>query len=122
ARRQAEAEQAAALAVTTALARAVDVSEAAEAVNDALERCTGLARTAVLLYQEDGVCRFVGWRGLSTEYRRAVEGHCPWKEGTSEAEPILVDDVGADAKLAPYAEILRREEIGALVFVPIMGK
>ena len=57
----------------TALARATDVSEAAEAVNDALERSTGLTRTAVLLFQEDDMCRFVGWRGLSDEYRRAVE-------------------------------------------------
>jgi len=121
-RRQAEIEQAAALAVTTALARAVDVAEAAEAVNDALARSTGLQRTAVLLFQEDGVCRFVGWRGLSDEYRRAVEGHCPWKRDSSEAEPILVPDAAADASLANYRELLRNEDIAALAFVPVMAK
>jgi len=121
-RRQAELEQAAALAVTTALARAVDVSEAAEAVNDALERSTGLSRTAVLLFAEDGVCRFVGWRGLSEEYRRAVEGHCPWKQDAPEAEPIIVADVHADASLAAYGELFRRERIGSLAFVPVMAK
>ncbi len=121
-RRQAEIEQAAALSVTTALARAVDVAEAAEAVNDALERSTGLARTAVLLYEDDGVCRFVGWRGLSAEYRRAVEGHCPWAQDAPEAEPILKPDVSADATLAPYRDLFRRERIGALAFVPVVAK
>ena len=122
ARRLAEAEQAAALDVTTALARAKDVSEAAEAVNDALERTTGLARTAVLLFQEDGVCRFVGWRGLSTEYRRAVEGHCPWERHASDAEPIVVADARAEPSLAAYHELLAREDIAALAFVPVMAK
>ena len=121
-RRQTEVEHAAALAVTTALARAVDVSEAAEAVNDALERSTGHTRTAVLLYQEDDVCRFVGWRRLSDDYRRGVEGHCPWKAGTPEAEPILVADALADETLAPYHELLRNEQIGSLAFVPVVAK
>ena len=121
-RRQAEIEQAAALAVSTALARAVDVAEAAEAVNDALARSTGLERTAVLLFKEDGVCRFVGWRGLSDGYRRAVEGHCPWKKDASEAEPILVPDAASDASVAPYRALLGNEEIAALAFVPVMAK
>src|SRR6185436_17954950 len=121
-RRQAEFEQAAALAVTTALARAVDVSEAAEAVSDALERSTGLTRTAVLLFADDGVCRFVGWRRLSDEYRGAVEGHCPWKADAIEADPILVEDALADESLAPYHELLRREQITTLAFVPVMAK
>ncbi len=121
-RRQAEVEQAAALAVATALARAVDVSEAAEAVNDALERSTGLARTAVLLFEEDGVCRFVGWRRLSEEYRRAVQGHCPWTPGAAAADPILVEDALADETLAPYHGLLRSEQILSLAFVPVLAK
>jgi PAS domain S-box-containing protein len=121
-RRQAEVGQAAALEVATALARAADAREAAEAVNDALQRTTGLSRTAVLLFAEDGACRFVGWRGLSEEYRRAVEGHSPWKQDAAEAEPILVPDVAADASLAPLAEVLAREEIATLAFLPVMGK
>jgi hypothetical protein len=60
-RQQAAVEQAAAMAVTTALARAGDVSDAAEAVNDAPERSTGLARTAGPPFDEDGVCRLGGW-------------------------------------------------------------
>jgi PAS domain S-box-containing protein len=116
-----EGEQGAALALSSALARAGDVSEAAAAVNDALQRSTGLARTAVLLYQ-DGVCRFVGWRGLSDDYRRAVEGHCPWKEGAPEAEPLVIGDAMAEPSLAPYRELLAREGVASLAFVPIFAK
>ena len=119
---QPEAEQAALLAITSALACAVDVAEAAAAVNDALARSTGLTRTAVLLFQADGVCRFVGWRGLSADYRRAVEGHCPWAQGAREAEPIVVRDTARDAQLVAYRELLQREEIATLAFVPILDK
>jgi len=111
-----------ALALTTALVRAVDVTEAAEVVTDALCRWTGLERSAVLLFQDDGVCRFAGWRGLSAEYRRAVEGHCPWPKGAPEPEPIVVADALADRALGAYHETLRREGIGALAFVPVLVK
>ncbi|MBI5361817.1 MAG: CHASE domain-containing protein [Planctomycetes bacterium] len=118
-RKRAEAEQAAALALTTALARSSDAKEAAHAVNDALASTTGLERTAVLLYAEDGVCRFAGWRGLSREYRSAVEGHCPWPRGAREAEPIVLYDVFAEASLAAYHELFRSERIHSIAFVPI---
>ena len=120
ARKQAEAEQAAALALATALARSSDARQAARAVNDALGETTGLSRTAVLLYDETGVCRFVGWRGLSAEYRRAVEGHCPWRQGEPDAVPMVVNDVTADPSLARFADLFRQEGIAALVFVPIL--
>ena len=120
ARKQAESEQAAALALATALARSADVQQAARAVNDALGETTGLSRTAVLLFGDDGVCRFVGWRGLSMEYRRAVEGHCPWKQGQHDAEPMVVEDVLKDPSLASYQELFRREGIASLAFVPIL--
>ena len=118
-RKRAESEQSAALALTTALARSSNVTDAARAVNDSLAGTTGLERTAVLLFGEDGVCRFVGWRGVSREYRAAVEGHSPWPRGTHEAKPIVVSDVFADASLAPYHAILRSEGIASVAFVPV---
>ncbi len=120
ARKQAEAEQAAALALATALARSSDARQAARAVNDALGETTGFSRTAVLLFEEDSVCRFVGWRGLSVEYRRAVEGYCPWKQGEPDAVPMVVNDVQADASLASYRVLFRQDGISALAFVPIL--
>src|SRR6185295_3580187 len=120
ARKQAEAEQAAALALATGLARSSDARQAARAVNDALGETTGFSRTAVLLYEEDGVCRFVGWRGLSVEYRRAVEGYCPWKQGEPDAVPMIVNDVQADSSLANLRSLCRQDGISALAFVPIL--
>jgi PAS domain S-box-containing protein len=119
ARKQAEAEQTAALALATGLARSSDARQAARAVNDALGETTGFSRTAVLLYEEDGVCRFVGWRGLSVEYRRAVEGYCPWKQGEPDAVPMIVNDVQADPSLTNFRSLFRQDGISALAFVPI---
>ncbi|MCG3127191.1 MAG: Sensor histidine kinase RcsC [Phycisphaerae bacterium] len=117
---EAEGHRAAQLEMATLLARAADVTEAARVVCDVMERVTGVHRTAVLLYGDDGRCRFVGWRGISDAYRRAVEGHCPWKEGERDAQPLLVADALNDASLAPYRELFAREQIGSLAFVPVI--
>ncbi|MBK7643783.1 MAG: CHASE domain-containing protein [Planctomycetes bacterium] len=119
ARKQAEAEQAAALALATALARSSDARQAARAVNDALGETTGLSRSAVLLFDDDALCRFVGWRGLSMEFRRAVEGHCPWKRGEPDAVPMVVNDVASDPSLSIYRELFRQEGIASLAYVPV---
>jgi PAS domain S-box-containing protein len=111
--------QEAALSLATRLSSAADTREAARIVNDSLTKMVGVHRSAVLLYDDDGCCRFVGWRNLSRDYRRAVEGHCPWKLGERGAEPIVVDDCGADPALAPYRDVLHAENIRSLAFVPI---
>ena len=49
-----------------------------EAIHDAL----GCERAAVLLFDSANVMRFVAWRGLSDEYRQAVDGHSPWTPET----------------------------------------
>src|SRR5262245_6199173 len=49
-------------------------------------------RAAILLFDPDGVVRFKAWRGLSHDYRRAVEGHSPWKRGEKGARAIVVED------------------------------
>ena len=71
------------------------------------------------MYGDDGVCRFVGWRGISAEYRAAVEGHCPWARGAMEAATILVEDVAADPAVAAFREVLGREGVRTLAFVPV---
>ena len=108
--------------VATALSRASDVAAAAEAVVDALVASTGLGRCAVLLYDEGGCCRFVGSRGLSERYQRAVEGHCPWVQGASDAQPIVIDDVRRAADLAAFLPVLEQENVLGLAFVPILAR
>jgi GAF domain-containing protein len=40
---------------------------------DAVRTALGCARVAILLFDDHGVMRFVAWRGLSEEYRDAVQ-------------------------------------------------
>jgi len=52
-------------------------SAALNAILDALQ-CN---RASILLCDEAGIMRFRSWRGLSNEYRAAVNGHSAWRPG-----------------------------------------
>ena len=82
----------------------------------------GIDRASLLLFDPDGVMRFKAWRGLSREYRQAVEGHTPWSPADADAGPILVADVEADGSLAGYLPVFRSEGIRALAFVPLVHR
>src|SRR3954462_6760241 len=66
------------LRLTKAISRAQSLDDIYGAALDALAEGLGIARASILLFDPDGVMRFKAWRGLSQEYRRAVEGHTPW--------------------------------------------
>lgn len=87
---------------------------------DAIHSALGCDRAAILLLDEEGVMRFVGWRGLSPEYRRAVEGHSPWKPEARDPAPVTIADVAT----AEMDESLRRtvlqEGLAALAFIPLV--
>ncbi|MCX4239829.1 GAF domain-containing sensor histidine kinase [Paraliomyxa miuraensis] len=101
------------------VARATTVEEVYGAAMDCLEQAVGVRRSSVLLFDDEGVMRFVAWRGLSDAYRQAVEGHTPWKPGTRGAEPLMVPNVDEDPALADYRPLLHGEGIAALAFVPL---
>ena len=84
-----------------------------------LLEATNADRAAVLLFDDDGVIRFKAAEGLSKEYCEAVTGHCPWLRGARDAKPLVVPDALSDDQLAPFHESLKREGIGALVFLPL---
>src|SRR5512132_692947 len=63
--------------------------------------------------------RFKAWRGLSEPYRRAVEGHSPWGREERNPRPIHVSDVAKAALDATLADVIRREGIRALSFIPL---
>jgi PAS domain S-box-containing protein len=108
-----------------ALARAVlyadDIGDVFEAALDAVQRALGTDRASILISDADRVMRFVRWRGLSDEYRRAVEGHSPWSPGETDPKPIVVSDVAADPAMASYEPIFARESIAALGFIPLVA-
>lgn len=106
--------------LTRAANRASSLPELYGPALDALARGLRLERAAVLLFDGDGVMRFKAWRGLSEEYRRAVEGHSPWGPEERDVRPLTVSDVLEDETLRPYRATLVAEDIRALGFVPLL--
>jgi PAS domain S-box-containing protein len=102
-----------------ALTRAETLDAVYDAGIAALLASTSADRAAVLTFGEDGVMRFRAWNALSPEYREALTGHSPWKPGTKDAEPIVVPDVLVEESLRPFRELLAREAIRSLIFVPM---
>jgi PAS domain S-box-containing protein len=107
--------------LTHRLQRAVSEVEFYEAALDAIVRATGCPRASILLFDAQGVMRFVAWRGLSEEYRRAAEGHSPWSRNDENVEPIGVQDIEGAGFAEPLDAAVRREGIRALAFVPLVG-
>ncbi len=107
-------------ALAAAVIAAGRVEDIFDAALDAIQPALGTERAAVLLHDAQDVMRFRAWRGLSKEYRQAVEGHSPWKRDARDPQPLLVRDVQAEPSLAAYGELFQREQIGALGFIPLV--
>ncbi|HEU4563223.1 MAG TPA: GAF domain-containing sensor histidine kinase, partial [Gemmatimonadaceae bacterium] len=105
-----------------AVSRADGMARIHEAALTGLRNALGIERAAILLFDGAGVMRFAAWRGLSEEYRRAVEGHSPWSRDARDVHPIVVPDVTLDAGLAGLQEVLRAEGIRALAFIPLVDE
>ncbi len=106
--------------LAAAVIRASTVEEVFEGALDGIERALGASRCSILTFDPDGVMRFRAFRGLSPEYRRAVEGHSPWSRQAVHPEPIVVPDVYADRDLSAYQPLFQSERIGALGFIPLV--
>ena len=109
------------LAVSRALGRTRDLDGVYGAALATLAECLNVSRASVLLFDPDRVMRFKAYRGLSSEYRAAVEGHSPWTPDSVDAEPILVPDVSRDPSLQEYLPAFVREQIVALAFIPLVS-
>ena len=94
--------------------------EVYDAALDALQRAIHTDRASILLFDENGVMTFRAWRGLSASYRRAVEGHSPWKLGETDPRPIHVPDVETDEALHELRDTILGEGVRALSFVPLV--
>jgi signal transduction histidine kinase len=93
-----------------------------EAALDAINQGLHTDRSSVLLFDSDGVVRFKAHRGLSVDYRRAVEGHSPWTRDAVAPEPIFVADVGHDAEWSSQLPVFAREGIRSLGFFPMVSE
>ena len=103
-----------------AVSRAGAIDEIYEEALNALQRTLKADRAAILLFDRDGVMRFKAWRGLSEEYRKAVEGHSPWPREEKKPEPILIPNVAEDPSLGELKPVILREGIHAMGFIPLV--
>ena len=93
-----------------------DVYEAAlNSICDALD----CERASILLFDAEGTLQFVAWRGLSEAYRQAVSGHSPWVQGQRDAEPVLVEDIEQTDEPEALKEVVLRENVRSLAFIPL---
>jgi PAS domain S-box-containing protein len=112
-------EQTALYQFTDRLQRAERLEDVYEPALDAILGALQCSRASILLRDGSGVMRFVASRGLSEQYRRAVDGHSPWDPDVKDAEPICVDDVADAALPEPLKRVVMGEGIRAVAFIPL---
>ena len=100
---------------------ATNVTEIYEAGLDAILSALSCHRASILLFDNEKVMRFVAWRGLSERYRKAVEGHSPWKTDTKRPKPVCINDVEIADIPKPLKSTIRSEGICAAAFIPLVS-
>jgi len=100
---------------------ATNIAEIYDAALDAILPALGCQRASILLFDKKNVMRFVAWHGLSERYRKAVEGHSPWKPGAKNPEPVCISDVDIADIPKSLKSTIRREGIRAGAFIPLVS-
>ncbi|HXQ03032.1 MAG TPA: PAS domain S-box protein [Candidatus Udaeobacter sp.] len=98
------------------------LGEIYEAALDAILTALPCDRASILLYDQQRVMRFVASRGLSKKYRKAVEGHSPWKPNAKNPQPVSVADVDLADIPKPLKSTVRSEGISAVAFIPLVAQ
>jgi PAS domain S-box-containing protein len=107
---------------TDRLFRAESHNEIYEAALDAIVGVLGCDRASILMLDAADTMRFAAWRALSDHYRRAVDGHSPWKREDSDATPICIDNIEKAGDLSEELKaVVRGEHIAALAFIPVFA-
>lgn len=106
--------------LSTAAAAATSLPELYDRVLAGIIDLLGVERASILLFDHADVMRFVAWRGLSHSYRKAVDGHSPWRPDTPDPKPVFVVDAETDEAMAPYRPIFAAEGIRTLGFIPLV--
>ena len=105
--------------MTATLGRSSEIEDVYAAALDSLQNTLAVDRVSILLFDTDGVMRFKAWRGLPDAYRKAVEGHSPWRQDAQDPQPVLVPDVYLDPDLKSLQPVFVEAGIGALAFIPL---
>ena len=102
------------------LHRTTSLEDVYNAALDAILSALQCDRASILLFDNTDVMRFVAWRGLSDEYRKATNGHSPWKPGARDPQPISMDDVRTADLDESLRSVILQEGIGSLAFIPLV--
>ena len=113
-------EQSALYQLTDRLHRAESLTEVYNSALDAIMDALRCDRASLLLFDDQGVMRFVSWRGLSESYRKAVEGHSPWGPDDQNALAISIDDIEVADLADSLKGALQAEGIRAMAFIPLV--
>ncbi len=118
-RKRAERQQIALYELVAAVNRLQSLEDIFNAALHAIRRCQNADRAAILLCDDAGVMRFKVWDVLSESYRKAVEGHSPWRSDDPDPEPVCIDDVLLAPLDGRLRAVVEREGIRSLVFIPL---
>lgn len=121
ARKRAEQQQRALYQFAQLQHMATNVGEIHDASLDAILSAMDCHRASILLFDKANVMRFVAWRGLSKRYRKAVEGHSPWKPDARNPKPVCINDVDIADIPKPLKSTIRSEGIRAAAFIPLVS-
>ena len=106
---------------TNRLYRAESLTVVYDAALDAILRALHCSRASVLRVDEQGIMRFVAWRGLSERYRAAVDGHSPWRSDETNPRPVCINDIEHTDLPDAIRTVVEEEGIRALAFIPLMS-
>ena len=107
---------------TERLQAARHIEDIYNAALDAIHDALGCDSASVLLYDTAKVMRFVAWRQLSEEYRKAVDGHSPWTADIPNPESIFIQDIDTADQPKSLKALIRAEGIRALSFIPLVAE
>jgi PAS domain S-box-containing protein len=100
--------------------RATSLDEIYQAALDAILSALRCERASILLLDDGALMRFVVWRGLSDEYRKAVDGHSAWSPDDRNPQVVCVQDITKAELDESLKTVVNREGIGALAFIPLV--
>ena len=107
--------------MTDQLHRTNSLEDIFNAALDAILSALQCDRASILLFDETDLMHFVAWRGLSDGYRKATDGHSPWKSDEKNPELICMNDVNTGEFSDSLRAVIKDEGIGALAFIPLVA-
>ncbi len=109
------------LNLSNSILRTESIEEVYQQALNTILKLLNINKASILLIDPDGVMRFKAWAGLSENYRKAVEGHSPWRPDEKNPQPVLIPNVKDDKTLDEnLKKTILNEGIQALGFIPLI--